>query len=172
VPFVPVSFRDFNGVEVSRTYADQYGTFNGLVYSTWEVNPPNPTGYAPNMMITCMNDPGPIIDTRPGSPTPGKLIQDPNYNPQYSNFCYTNAYMPGTTDYMDTPVLPTAAFAAGYNPVDCAYPETTPAIARVDVDNGLPGVIASTGVGPFVPADRPANNPHVMTIQALAPWAR
>jgi hypothetical protein len=162
VPYVPVAFRDFNGVEVSRTYADQYGTFNGLVYSTWEVNPPNPTGYAPNMMITCMNDPGPIIDTRPGSTTLGQLIQDPNYNPQYSNFCYTNAFMPGTTDYMDTPVLPTAAFAAGYNPVDCAYADTTPAIARVDVNNGLVGPLGA-GVGPFVPA----GGGHVMTIKAL-----
>jgi hypothetical protein len=162
VPFVPVSFRDFNGIEVSRMYADQYGTFNGLVYSTWEVNPPNPTGYAPNMMITCMNDPGPIVDTRPGSTTLGQLIQDPNYNPQYSNFCYTKSFMPGSTDYLDTPVLPTAAFAAGYNPVDCAYPDTTPAIARVDVNNGLMGPLGA-GVGPFVPA----GGGYVMTIKAL-----
>jgi hypothetical protein len=162
VPFVPVSFRDFNGIEVSRMYADQYGTFNGLVYSTWEVNPPNPTGYAPNMMITCMNDPGPIVDTRPGSSTLGQLIQDPNYNPQYSNFCYTKSFMPGSTDYLDTPVLPTAAFAAGYNPVDCGYPDTTPAIARADVaNNGLVGPLGA-GVGPFVPYTG-----GVMTIKAL-----
>lgn len=134
VPFVPVSFRDFNGVEISRMHADQFGTFNGLVYSTWEVNPPNPTGYAPNMMITCMNDPGPVLDTNPTSSTYGQMITDPLYNPHYSNFCYTNAYMPGTTDYMDTPVLPVAAFAAGYNPADCSYPDTTPAIRRVDGD--------------------------------------
>ena len=29
-------------------------------------------------------------------------------------------------------MLPVSAFAAGYNPVDCAYPDTTPAILRVD----------------------------------------
>ncbi len=154
VPFLPVAFRDFNGIEVSRTYADQFGLFNGLVYSTWEVNPPNPTGYAPNMMVTCMNDPGPILDTRPGSSTSGQMITDPMYNPQYSNFCYTNAYMPGTTDYMDTPVLPIAAFAAGYNPVDCAYPDATPAIKRVDGDgqfgpyvNGAGSTLTITALG-------------------------
>jgi len=142
VPFVPVSFRDFNGVEISRSYSDQFGMFNGLVYSTWAVNPPNPTGYAPNMMVTCMNDPGPIVDTRPGSTTLGQLIPDPMYNPMYSNFCYTNPFMPGVTDYMDTPVLPVAAFASGYNPPDCAYPDATPAIKYVNWP----------GDGPYVPA--------------------
>jgi hypothetical protein len=145
VPFLPVSFRDFNGLEVSRTHADQFGLFNGLVYSTWEVNPPNPTGYAPNMMITCMNDPGPILDTRTGSSTYGQMITDPLYNPQYSNFCYTNAYMPGTTDYMDTPVLPVSAFAAGDNPVDCAYPDATPAIKRVDGDGQFGPWVSAAG---------------------------
>ncbi len=150
VPFVPVSIRDFNGIEISRTYTDQYGMFNGLVFSSWEVNPPNPTGFAPNMMITCMNDPGPIPDPA----HPGQMINDPNYNPSYSNFCYTNPFMPGRTDYLDTPVLPVAAFAAGYNPVDCAYPDTTPAIAEVDGD----------AVGPYVSA---ADGTHHVKITAL-----
>jgi len=44
--------------------------------STWQVNPPNPTGYAPTMMVACMNDPG-------TGPT-----LDPLYNPDYSQFCY------------------------------------------------------------------------------------
>src|SRR4029077_18822433 len=77
VPNVPISIRDYNGTEISRVYSDQWGMFNGVVYSTWEVNPPNPTGYAPGMMLTCMNDPGPILDTRLGSPTSGQLITDP-----------------------------------------------------------------------------------------------
>src|ERR1700676_1161030 len=124
-----------------------------MMYSTWEVNPPNPTGYAPNMMITCMNDPGPIVDSRVGSSTFGQLIQDPMYNPKYSNFCYTNGFMPGATDYLDTPVLPVAAFASGYNPVDCAYADATPAIKRVDGD------------GTFGPWVRGANS--LLTITAL-----
>ncbi len=136
VPVVPISFKDYNGVEVSRIYSDQWGIYNGLTYSTWDVNPPNPTGYAPNMMITCMNDPGPI----PGPN--GTMITDPQYNPSFSNFCYENPFMPYDTTYLDTPVVPVSAFAEGYNPPDCAYPDATPAVKEVDGD----------GVGPWVSA--------------------
>ena len=137
VPNVPISVKDFNGIEIQRLYADQWGNFNGLTPSSWQVNVPNPAGYSPNMLITCMNDPGPIPDPN----NPGKLITDPNYNPMYSNFCYTNAFMPGLTDYLDTPVVPVAAFATNYNQTDCAYPDATPAIKRVD---------SSAGFGPYL----------------------
>jgi Bacterial Ig domain len=150
VPNLPISIRDFNGVETSRVYSDQWGIFNGLTYSTWEVNPPNPTGYAPNMMVTCMNDPGPI----PGPN--GTMITDPLYNPAYSNFCYENPFMPQDTTYLDTPVIPTSAFAEGYNPPDCAYPDATPAIASVIGD-------VSAYPGPWVPA----TGTHTLTITAL-----
>lgn len=158
VPFVPISFRDFNGVEVGRSYSDQYGTYNGLIYSTWQVNPPNPTGYAPNMMTVCMNDPGPI----PGPN--GTLITDPQYDPRHSNFCYSLPFMPGNTAYLDTPVLPTAAFATGYNPADCALPDTTPAVASVVGDELIPAAAAggSTGLGPWASATG-----HTVTITAL-----
>src|SRR5215472_11682159 len=130
---LPVSIKDWTGTEISRVYADHWGTYNGLTYSTWEVNPPNPTGYAPTMMVTCMNDPG-------TGPTP-----DPLFNPEYSQFCYEIPFMPGQTQYMDTPVVPVSAFAgAGYNNPDCAYPTLTPAIAEVDGDGA--------GLGPWVPA--------------------
>ena len=83
------------------------------------------------MMVTCMNDPG-------TGPAP-----DPLFNPAYSQFCYEIPFMPGQTQYMDTPVVPTSAFAgAGYNNPDCAYPDLTPAITEVDGD----------GVGPWVSA--------------------
>jgi hypothetical protein len=140
-PNLPISIKDWTGTEISRVYTDQWGTYNGLTYSTWEVNPPNPTGYAPQMMVTCMNDPG-------TGPTP-----DPLFNPQYSQFCYEIPFMPGQTQYMDTPVVPTSAFAgAGYNNPDCAYPDATPAIKEVDGD----------GVGPWVSAAG-----HTLTITAL-----
>src|SRR5947208_6254711 len=143
-PNMPISFRDWSGTEVSRVYSDQWGAYNGLTYSTWEVNPPNPTGYAPTMMVTCMNDPG-------TGPTP-----DPLFNPQYSQFCYEIPFMPGQTQYMDTPVTPTSAFAgAGYNNPDCAYPALTPAIAEVD---------SNDGVGPWASA---AGTGHTLTIRAL-----
>ena len=143
VPNIPVAVKDYRGVEVSRVYSDEWGIFNGLVFSTWQVNPPNPAGYAPGMMIQCMNDPGPIKDTNPSSPTFGMMIIDPNFNPQYSNFCYENPFMPEDTDYLDTPVVPISAFAEGYNPPDCTYPDATPAILRVD---------SSAGFGPYLPA--------------------
>ncbi|HSS24111.1 MAG TPA: hypothetical protein VLL82_06855, partial [Mycobacterium sp.] len=141
---LPVAIKDWTGTEISRVYADQWGTYNGLTYSTWEVNPPNPTGYGPTMMVTCMNDPG-------TGATPDKL-----YNPAYSQFCYEIPFMPGQTQYMDTPVVPTSAFAgAGYNNPDCDYPDTTPAISEVDVD---------TNIGPWA---MPTNASHTLHIYAL-----
>jgi hypothetical protein len=138
-PNLPISIKDWSGTEVARVYTDQWGTYNGLNYSTWEVNPPNPTGYAPTMMVTCMNDPGPIPDPA----HPGQMKTDDLYNPQYSQFCYEIPFMPGQTQYMDTPVVPTSAFAgAGYNNPDCAYPANTPAVGEVDGD----------GIGPWVSA--------------------
>lgn len=155
VPFVPVSIKDFNGVEISRLYSDQWGAYNGLTPSSWQVNVPNPAGYSPNMITDCINDPGPIpatnalgqmIDVNGNvvtNPALAKMVTDPQYNPGYSTFCYNVPFMPGMTDYLDTPLVPIAAFAAGYNPPDCAYPDYTPAIARVD---------SSAGFGPYLPA--------------------
>jgi len=130
-PNLPISLKDWSGTEIARVYSDHWGTYDGMTYSTWEVNPPNPTGYAPTMMVVCMNDPG------------TGAVPDPLFNPAYSQFCYEIPFMPGQTQYMDTPVVPTSAFAgAGYNNVDCAYPTLTPAIKEVDGD----------GVGPWVSA--------------------
>lgn len=149
VPNVPVSFKDFAGNEISRTYSDQWGIFNGLTYSTWQVNPPNPTGYAPTMMVACMNDP-----YMPDPAHKGQTIKDPLYNPAYSQFCYEIPFMPGQTQYMDTPVVPVQAFADGYNQVDCAYPDGTPGIASVTGDS-IPGnssAGSNGGAGPWVSA--------------------
>lgn len=127
-PFVPVSFRDHLGVEMSRVYTDQWGRMNGLVPSTFSANMPSPSGFAPAMHVACINDPGPIPDPA----NPGETIIDPQYNQSYTNFCYTFQYMPGTTTYLDVPILPNAAFASGYNPPDCALDDTTPMIRQVD----------------------------------------
>ena len=76
-PYLPVSFKDWAGNEINRVYADAWGSYNGLNYSTWEVNPPNPTGYGPTMMVGCMNDAGPVKDANgqmvTGSSVPGRL---------------------------------------------------------------------------------------------------
>ncbi len=142
-PNLPISVKDWSGTEISRVYADHWGSYDGLTYSTWEVNPPNPTGYAPTMMVTCMNDPGPIPDPAHA----GQMMTDPLYNPQYSQFCYEIPFMPGQTQYMDTPVVPTSAFAgAGYNNPDCAYPGGTPTAPGVPAIKEVDG----DGIGPWV----------------------
>jgi hypothetical protein len=144
---LPVAIKDWSGQEISRVYADQWGTYDGLTYSTWEVNPPNPTGYAPTMMVTCMNDPG------TGS------TADPFYNPAYSQFCYEIPFMPGQTQYMDTPVVPTSAFAgAGYNNPDCDYPDATPAVSEVDGDAIGPWVSAGGTLHIYALGTVPVNN--------------
>ena len=152
-PNLPVGLRDFAGTEVGRVYSDQWGIYNGMYFSSWEVNPPNPTGYAPQMAIACMNDPGPIPRTNAAgqylnaaglvvaSADLAQMITDPSYNPAYSNFCYETPFMPGFTAYMDTPVIPTQAFADGYNLPDSEYPDGTPAIDSV---------IGSSVAGPWV----------------------
>ena len=152
-PNEPIATRDFLGNEISRVYSDHWGLYDGLTYSSWEVNPPNITGYSPSMMVQCMNDPGPIVDNNPSSPTYGQLITDPLYNPAYSDFCYESPFMPGLTTYNDTPVVPTEAWVgAGYNNVNCSYPDTTPAIKEADGD----------GIGPWV-----STAGNTLTITAL-----
>jgi hypothetical protein len=136
-PNQPISVKDWTGQEISRVYSDWWGDYDGMTYSTWEVNPPNPTGYSPTMMVFCMNDPGPIPN-----PNGTGTITDPLFNPAYSDFCYELPFMPGQTQYLDTPVVPTSAFSDGYNHPDCAYPVATPAVSEVDGD----------GIGPWVSA--------------------
>ena len=71
---------------------------------------------------------------------------DPRHNPQYSTFCYTFQYMPGATTYLDTPVVPVAAFAGPDQfPLDCEFLDGTPSIYSVSAPtNGVGG-------GPYVP---------------------
>ncbi|MFV1983408.1 MAG: JDVT-CTERM domain-containing protein [Thiohalomonadales bacterium] len=122
-PNIPVSIHDWQGNEIGRTYSDRWGSFNVLVPSTFTENLPTSSGISPNMLTACMNDPGPIKDTA------GNMVIDPFYKKQYSQFCYTFNYMPGVTTYLDTPVLPIAAFTGiGQNALDCEYQTGTPVI--------------------------------------------
>lgn len=154
LPWLPISIQDFTGKEIGRTYTDEYGAYNFLVPSTYSINVPSPSGVAPAMLTACMNHPGPIVDNRVGSPTFGQYVEDPYFNRQFSQFCYTLQYMPGTTTYLDTPVVPVAAFA-GINqfPLDCEYQDGTPVIYSVS-NNGAGG-------GPWVAT---ANGTQRLTI--------
>jgi parallel beta-helix repeat protein len=133
---LPISLRDYTGREVYRTYGDAFGRYNGVLPSTFTANIPVPSGYSPSMMVACMNDPG------DGLPDPLRLTS-------YGTACYTAQFMPGTTTYLDTPVLPQAAFAGGFNPVDCAADDGTPKITQVGRDDALanPGPWFSTAGG-------------------------
>ena len=146
-PYLPVSIKDWAGNEVSRVYSDQWGIFNGLAYSSWGVNPPDPSGFVPQTFVMCMNDRGTGV-------TP-----DPLYSDSYSQFCYEWPMMPGETGYLDTPVVPNTAFAEGYNHPDCEYPDATPAIASV-TSSDIPGPWVSAG-----------GTGHTLTITALGDQA-
>jgi Bacterial cadherin-like domain len=144
-PYLPVSVKDWAGNEVSRVYSDQWGIFNGLAFSSWGVNPPDPSGFVPQTFVMCMNDRG------------SGNVPDPLYSDSYSQFCYEWPMMPGETSYLDTPVVPNTAFAEGYNHPDCDYPDATPAIASVYGD-----LIGGSQGGPWV-----STSGKTLTINAL-----
>ncbi len=151
---------------ISKTLSDQYGLYNFLAPSTITTNLPAPSGMSPNMLTACMNDPG----DDPNNP-------DPNWNQQYSTFCYTLQYMPGATTYLDTPVVPVAAFTGPDQfPLDCEYPDGTPRIYSVDVRTN------DVGGGPYIPtysvttgnqANRGVfvDGPHTITINSMGSTA-
>jgi hypothetical protein len=167
-PHLPVSVQDWTGREISRVYSDQFGSYNFLVPSSFTINPPFPSGVMPSMMVSCMNHPGPIqvLDAN-GLPVPElngdglprldasgkpifKMQIDPYFNRKYTQFCYTLQYLPGKTTYLDTPVLPIAAFAnVEKNPLDCECQDKTPAIYSV---NNPDASTNSGSNGPWVPA--------------------
>ncbi|WP_341888630.1 hypothetical protein [Variovorax sp. YR752] len=140
-PFMPVSIRDYAGNEINRVYSDRYGTYNALVPSTFAFNVPMPSGVAPNMVNVCLNSP------TMKDPATGAQVIDPHYNPQYTQYCYTFQYLPGKTTYLDTPVLPIAAFAGpSQYALDVEQPDGTPGVKMVT------GQVAGSDVGPWVPA--------------------
>ena len=138
--FIPVSVRDYAGNEVYHTYTDNWGTYNAIVPTAYRINTPMPSGVSPNMLQVCLNSP---MMEDPANP--GKFRPDPFFNKQYTQFCYTLDFKPGQTTYLDTPILPIAAFSSPGNfELDCDYPDGTPVIHTVSAEgNGVGG-------GPFV----------------------
>jgi FtsP/CotA-like multicopper oxidase with cupredoxin domain len=122
-PFVPIAIRDYLGREVTRVYSDQWGIYNGIVPSTYTTNIGNPSGMSPGMYSVCINDPGPIE---------APFVPDDFFRSEFTQNCYTFMFMPGTTTYLDTPILPISAFASQEAfPLDCEFPNGTPVIDSV-----------------------------------------
>ena len=166
IAFMPISIKDYAGVEIERVYTDQWGRYNALVPSTYTINPPDATGVMPHIVQFCLNDPGPIPDPS----NPGQYITDPFYNPSYTQNCTELDIWPGTTLTADTPHLPIAAFVASTSPLDCEAPDHTPYISQVNGSgtgpflSTLPGTITITAVGNMTVA-----NPDYPTVPGSQP---
>lgn len=151
LPWCPVTFRDWAGHVLVRVYTDEYGRYNALVPSTFSANAPSPSGFAPNVLTVTINDRGPI----PDPDNPGSFIDDPYYDPQFSQFTYTLQFMPGQYTVLDTPVVPVGAFAGPDRfPLDCQPVDGTPCLYQVSGSLGGP-YVSSTG--------------QTLTIQAVGP---
>lgn len=135
--WIPVSFRDWQGNEITRVYSDAYGAYNALLPSTFSINVPSPTGVAPNMITAVLNDPGPIADPN----NPGQMIIDPNHDERFAVAPWTLHYEVGRTTYLDTPIVPVAAFATiPVGNLDTGIPAGTPAIASVIGNTGAAAI--------------------------------
>ncbi|UCC30499.1 MAG: hypothetical protein JSU86_20160 [Phycisphaerales bacterium] len=165
--WIPISFQDYAGNEITRAYCDEFGAYNAMLPSTYTVNIGAPTGVSPQMISMILNHPGPIPD--PGDPD--KLIIDPYFDTSYSQTPYTFNFESGKTTYLDTPVIPVAAFA-GYptRGLDVEPPDGTPVLHSVTgkgryksdgpvvCSDGATIVIQSMGNrGKYNP-----NNPHTL----------
>ncbi len=135
--WIPVAFKDWTGREITRVYTDEYGSYNALLPSTYTMNAPQPSGVSPGMLTLVLNDP-----IRPDGTV------DPYHNPVYSVTPWTFQYMPGQTSYLDTPLVPLAAFASHGGAIDTEAPTLTPAISWVSgPESGGGPVMCSTRVG-------------------------
>ncbi|MBN1355563.1 right-handed parallel beta-helix repeat-containing protein [bacterium] len=140
--WLPISFQNFEGTEIVRTYSDEFGVYNALIPSNFTNNLGTPAGMVPHMMIITLNDPGPIPDPE----NPGEMIIDPNYDPNYSQFSYTFNFSPGRTTYLDTPVLPLGAFREiSMVNLDCEFENGTPVIFSVTNETSGGPVVSGPG---------------------------
>ena len=172
VSYLPVAVKDWKGTEVARFYTDQWGHFDGLVPSNYDIAPPIPLGLVLNMLTIAPNDPGPIRDTRAGSATFGQMITDPWYNPSYNQEVIREnwEFYAGRTTFVDTIVLPVAAFVGNRVPLNCAYTDRTPELKQVDKVLVTAGDhITITAVG-AVQVPNPAYDPSNPTSPLLVTW--
>ena len=144
--WLPVSLQDYTGMEVSRVYTDQWGHFDALVPSNYDIAPPIPLGLALSMITIRPNDPGPIDPTTGlkcnpiTTPDMSKCIIDPFYNPAYGTEAVREnwEFYPGKTTFVDTIVLQIAGLAGNRVPVNCDFLDQTPEIQSVNGPWGGP----------------------------------
>ncbi|MBI5487889.1 MAG: hypothetical protein HY905_11195 [Deltaproteobacteria bacterium] len=162
--WMPIAMNDWTGLEIGRFYTDEFGHYTALVPSTYTIDPPQPSGVAPNVLQICVNDPGPIPDPE----NPGQTIEDPWFNPAYAPMCLEFEYQPGKQTPLDTPVIPIAAFSQNAGRLDCEPPDRVPLVAEVSDPAGggpflpsLPGelVIKSRGLVPVPNPDYDPTDP-------------
>lgn len=119
--WLPVSIKDWSGRELVRVYTDEWGGYNALIPSTFTVNVPIPTGVSPNMLTLVLNDPF----------LPNGVLDD-SYDPNYTVTPWTFDFWPGKVTYLDTPIVPIAAFVTNpFGIVDAQPANGTPVIDSV-----------------------------------------
>ncbi|MFZ5998476.1 MAG: hypothetical protein ACOYW7_13480 [Nitrospirota bacterium] len=126
--WIPISIQDWQGNEVARVYTDEFGSYNALLPSTFTANIPTPSGISPNMLTVVLNHP-----IRPDG------SRDPYYDSNYATAPWTFNFMPATTSYLDTPIVPVGAFV-GFpkSGADVEPPDGTPIITVVNGSQGGP----------------------------------
>jgi parallel beta-helix repeat protein len=154
--WIPVSFRDWAGREITRVYTDEFGGYNALLPSTYSANIPAPSGVSPNMLTLVLNDP--ILPN-------GKI--DPFFNPVYSVTPWTFQYMPGTTTYLDTPLVALAAFAAYGGNLDTEPQTLSPVIKAVNGPEPAGGPLVCSDTTP--PASRLVTITSVGKLEIINP---
>lgn len=132
--WLPVSLRDWNGREVARTYSDEFGSYEFLVPGSYTVNQASPTGVTLAMYNIILNDP---MKADPADPT-GPRVADEWHDPDYSTPPWVFQFETGRSSYIDSPIVPTAAFVG--------YPS-----GQLDVNpaNGVPVINAVNQLGGF-----------------------
>lgn len=144
--WLPISFHDWAGNEVARVYCDEFGAYNAMLPSTYTNNIGAPSGMSPQMLTFVINHPGPIPDPC----NPGKMIIDPYFDSDFSQSPFTFNFMPATTTYLDTPVVPVAAFVGYPNrKLDVDPISGTPVIYSVEGPDGGP-VVCSDGAAVLI----------------------
>ncbi len=126
--WLPISIRDWTGKEIQRVYSDEYGVYNFLVPSTYNVHIPQPSGVSENMLTIVLNDP--LL--------PNGTV-DPYYNPMYVTAPWTFNYSPGGLSYLDTPIVPLAAFTTSEKRIDTEPRDHEPVIREVNGPEALGG---------------------------------